>query len=68
MQMDEAARRRREHGDQPCDHSRYEKEYALGADTGDWACIDCGATWMRGTNPPGPKPQLATETEEQSPF
>lgn len=37
-----------------CDHSRKEREYDLGADTGDWACLGCGVTWARGSEPPPP--------------
>jgi hypothetical protein len=41
-------------GDPPCDHPKRDKEYYLGADTGDTACLVCGETWPRGTEPPRP--------------
>ena len=55
MQHDRANKIRRkweEDGHQPCGHGRYEREYFLGADTGDYVCLDCGASWQRGTKPP----------------
>jgi len=29
-------------GDKPCDHPHIEREYDLGADTGDLVCTQCG--------------------------
>lgn len=50
MQMDEAAelrRRWKEKGEPPCSHSM-EKEYHLGAATGDRVCTICGhAEWIQ---------------------
>lgn len=37
-----------------CDHSRADKEYYLGSQTGDMACLGCGETWGRGSPAPPP--------------
>ena len=42
-------------GEPYCDHSHRDKEYALGADTGDYLCLDCGISWSR--NQPVPEPR-----------
>jgi len=42
MQMTEAQKLRKEWGDKPCDSPRFEKEYHLGAQTGDYVCTNCG--------------------------
>jgi len=42
MQTDKAARLRSEWGDQPCNHPSFDKEYYLGAQTGDYVCLQCG--------------------------
>ena len=34
-------------GNPQCDHPRLDKEYHLGADTGDVVCTKCGETWWR---------------------
>jgi hypothetical protein len=34
-------------GKPACKHERGEKEYELGAQTGDIACLDCGQTWWQ---------------------
>ncbi len=39
-----------------CAHEDYDKEYYLGADTGDYACKTCGITWPRGGPKPPPEP------------
>jgi len=65
MQMKKASRLRKEwaeRGNPPCDHSVLDKEYHLGADTGDLVCTTCGETWWRDDpDRPGsanrPKPQ-----------
>ena len=44
MQMDKAARLREEWGNKPCDHPSTEREYYLGAHTGDDVCSVCGRT------------------------
>lgn len=31
-------------GDPPCNHPHLDKEYDLGADTGDYVCTTCGAS------------------------
>lgn len=36
-----------EKGGPPCEHSVLDKEYYLGADTGDVICTTCGETWWR---------------------
>ena len=43
MQIDEAKKLQREWGDKPCGHPNVQKEYARGAQTGDFVCIQCGA-------------------------
>ncbi|MCW2922398.1 MAG: hypothetical protein JWL76_2272 [Thermoleophilia bacterium] len=56
MQADDGNKIRarwKESGGGTCAHGDYEKEYYLGADTGDYVCKSCGETWMRGTKPPG---------------
>jgi hypothetical protein len=48
MQMDKAAQLNREWGNKPCSHPNLEKEYHLGADTGDYVCSTCGESgWGR---------------------
>ena len=42
MQMSEAARRRKTWGNKPCKHPNTDKEYDLGAQTGDYVCTACG--------------------------
>lgn len=42
MQFEKANRLRDEWGDKPCSHPSTEKEYYLGADTGDRVCSQCG--------------------------
>ena len=42
MQHDEAQKLSREWGDKPCSHPEYDKEYYLGANTGDYVCTTCG--------------------------
>ena len=44
MQMDKIEELRKEWGTKPCDHPNVEKEYYLGAQTGDYACTQCGRT------------------------
>jgi hypothetical protein len=34
-------------GRPPCSHVRLDKEYYLGAQTGDYVCLDCGEDFMR---------------------
>jgi hypothetical protein len=41
-------------GEPLCTHESYDKEYALGGDTGDYACMTCGAEWQRGSDKPLP--------------
>lgn len=50
MQMDEAQRLREEwkkKGSPSCKHTNREKEYSLGADTGDEVCTKCGKTFSQ---------------------
>jgi hypothetical protein len=42
MQFDKALELRRRWGDKSCDHPEFEKEYYLGAQTGDYVCTVCG--------------------------
>lgn len=42
MQMEDAQRLRREWGDRLCAHPSFDKEYYLGAQTGDYVCEQCG--------------------------
>jgi hypothetical protein len=42
MQAKQAQILRDEWGDKPCNHPNYEKEYYLGANTGDKVCTQCG--------------------------
>lgn len=34
-------------GDKPCNHLQIEKEYDLGADTGDYVCVTCGKEFSK---------------------
>lgn len=57
VQMTEVAKIRarwKRDGEPYCEHERTDKEYSLGADTGDWACLDCGLTWPRNQETPEP--------------
>lgn len=48
MQMNKAGALREKWGDKPCDHPSLDKEYELGAATGDYVCTTCGkAGWGR---------------------
>ena len=47
MQLKEANQLRKAWGNAPCDHPNLEKEYSLGADTGDWVCTQCGRSFPR---------------------
>jgi hypothetical protein len=51
MKMEEALelqRKWKDNGDLPCEHSNIEKEYHIGAQTGDYVCTTCGeARWGR---------------------
>lgn len=40
-----------------CRQERAEKEYDLGAQTGDRGCLDCGATWWGTEATPPPSGQ-----------
>jgi uncharacterized Zn finger protein (UPF0148 family) len=42
MQASEAAKLPEEWGEKPCNHDHIEKEYYLGAHTGEYVCITCG--------------------------
>jgi hypothetical protein len=42
MQMLAAATLKKVWGDKPCEHPVLDKEYHLGAATGDYACTTCG--------------------------
>lgn len=47
MQAKRAASLRKEWGNKPCSHQRFDREYILGADTGDYVCITCGQTFTK---------------------
>jgi len=57
MQADAAQRLRERWGDKPCDHPDTEKEYYLGAQTGDRVCTKCGRSvgWLEDENLPNPR-------------
>ena len=42
MQSKRAAELRKEWGNKKCDHPTFDKEYYLGAQTGDYICTQCG--------------------------
>jgi hypothetical protein len=44
-----------------CTHESYDKEYHLGSDTGDYACMNCGISWPRSADKPPPEPRDAAE-------
>jgi len=46
MQMERAEELRRNWGDKPCQHSILQKEYVLGAQTGDLICETCGKSFF----------------------
>lgn len=48
MQMEKAAQLRKlwkAKGNPPCNHPDLDKEYYLGADTGDYVCTTCGESF-----------------------
>lgn len=47
MQNRRAAELRESWGDKPCDHPSFEKEYYLGAQSGDYVCVQCGECFTR---------------------
>ena len=46
MQAKKAEELRRLWGDKPCEHPKLDKEYILGAQTGDFICTTCGKVFM----------------------
>jgi hypothetical protein len=46
MQFDRAQELRKLWGDKPCNHPEVDKEYYLGAQTGDLVCTQCGSTFL----------------------
>jgi len=44
MDVQDAEKIRKQWGDKPCDHPHLEKEYYLGAATGDYVCTQCGCS------------------------
>ena len=48
MQSRRAAVLRREWGDRPCSHPRFEKEHDINAWTGAHVCAQCGRTFSPG--------------------
>lgn len=56
MQMSKAEQLRRawaEKGNPPCEHPQLDREYYLGADTGDYVCTTCGTVFPDGKVPEG---------------
>ncbi|HET8895067.1 MAG TPA: hypothetical protein VFM96_13315 [Gaiellaceae bacterium] len=49
-----------------CAHERYDIEYCLGADTGDFACLNCGASWGRRSPKPPPEGVSTDSPDEAS--
>lgn len=50
VQMDQAAWIRaqwKQAGSPPCAHEKFDKEYYLGWQTGDYVCLNCGEDFMR---------------------
>jgi hypothetical protein len=47
MQAKDANRLRQKWGDKPCTHPKFDKEYDLGAQTGDYVCTTCGEAFWR---------------------
>lgn len=47
MQMTDAMVLKKSGGDKPCDHPELEKEYYLGANTGDFVCSQCGQSFTK---------------------
>ena len=47
MQAKQAAQLRIEWGNALCEHPEFDKEYDLGADTGDFICTQCGKEFSR---------------------
>lgn len=47
MQSSDARRLRERWGNKPCDHPNFDKEYNLGADTGDMVCTQCGEVFSK---------------------
>jgi hypothetical protein len=39
-----------------CAHENYDKEYFFGAQSEDYACLNCGITWPRNDPVPPPEP------------
>jgi len=42
MQFEDAMKLKKLWGDKPCNHPTLEKEYEMGAATGDYCCAQCG--------------------------
>lgn len=42
IQREEALKLRKAWGNKPCNHPEWGKEYYLGANTGDYICLQCG--------------------------
>lgn len=47
MQMDKAIELRKAWGNKLCSHPNFDKEYYLGADTGDYVCTTCGCSFTK---------------------
>ncbi len=47
MQSKRAAEIRQKWGSKKCDHPKFDKEYYLSAQTGDYICMQCGNCFTR---------------------
>ena len=47
MQASKAKDLRDDGGGKPCDHPDFDKEYYLGAESGDYVCTTCGEVFSR---------------------
>lgn len=45
MQQKDALLLQKKHGNKPCSHPEFAKEYMLGASTGDYVCTQCGESF-----------------------
>jgi hypothetical protein len=64
VQMAKLAQIRRDwvtRGKPPCKHLHTDREYDLGANTGDIGCLECGETWWEGGKPPATSGDGATD-------
>ncbi len=65
MQMTDAGKLRKMNDGENCKHINAEKEYYLGAQTGDYACRQCGETFSSKESWLRTKEQLQNINEEK---